>query len=1026
MSSVYYNARHFSASLLSSFVKRALAIICLGLSGTISAQITVGFQGGEPGDTWGYTASAASALASSEAFQGPNKTTGTKSLVVGGTTGGGNCFAGTSGTGTSTAHSFTFDALDISSSSGSVRTLTFNWGNRFPSCSGTGWDTQENLVFTAYHNGVAQAPVTLATGSNNAAYSIQSHSYTWSVPACLTSFHFVISITTNRADELLFIDDVKLTAPQLNGSLQTSAITGNVSVCAGSTEIYSVTPEPGISYTWGGLPAGASFTTPNGTTGSSSITVNWGTVAPGTYTLTVTPSNSCGTIGTPQTISVTILPPAAPVTITGPTSLCSGETITLTSSYATGNTWSPGGETTASITVTAAGTYTVSVATPCGPVTVSYVVTLNPAPNIQSVTPTPISCFGSTDGSITINSTDTGLEYSLDGVTWQTGNTFNNLASGTYTPQVRSADGCAITLSPVSLTEPAAVTASASNGGPYCAGSPILLNGTTASTGTPSFSWTGPNGYTSATQNPTDATAAGTYNLIVSVNGCTSPASTTTVTIHSAPVATASNTGPYCAGSPIQLNSTTSSPGTFSYSWTGPNGYTSAVQNPSNATEAGTYQVVASENGCQGAPASTIVVINALPVAQAAYTAPFCTGSALQLNGSTPSTGTISYAWTGPNGYTSSAQNPSDGAAAGIYTLTVTANGCTGSPVSIVVVSEVPALVVSNTGPYCEGLPVQLNGSTPASGPITYSWTGPNGYTSTVQNPSDATQGGIYSLTITANSCSNVASTVVTIKPNPVAAFSSSVPCAADSMSFTSFCSVPNPEVINSWHWDFGDGSTSPEQHAKHLFAGSGTYSVMLRVTTTSNCTAAVTKNVEVKSGPDANFYFSPTTISVLDPTVQFINSSSDAVTYLWDFGYEDNQSAETSPVFTFPAQQGDYTVKLITYNAEGCMDSITKTVSVKEELIYYIPNAFTPDGDEFNQAFKPVFSSGFDAENYTLLLYNRWGETIFESHDVATGWDGTYKGELVPEGTYAWSIVVKHRQTDAFERIAGQVTLLK
>jgi hypothetical protein len=436
---------NFQFSKRSTLKKQILALIFLGSTGTLSAQVTVGFQGGEVGDPWGFTSTGASALSISEATQAPNKVTGATSLVVGGNTGGGNCFATGSGNGPNTARTFTFNTLDITSSNASTRTLTFNWGNRYPACSGTGWDSGENLTFKAYHDGVAQATVTLATGNNNAQFSILTNSYTWSVPPCVNQFYFVISVTTNRADELLFLDNVKMTAPQLNGSLVTSPISGNTSVCVGATENYSVTPEAGISYTWSGLPAGASFTTTNGTTASSTIGVNWGTTPTGTYSITVTPSNACGVIGTPQTISVTILPAPTPVTISGPTSMCPGDIVTLTSSYSTGNTWSPGGLTASAISITTAGTYTVSTSTSCGIITASHTVTLDPVPTVQSVTNTPISCFGATDGSLTIHSTDSNLEYSLDGITWQTGNSFVNLAAGTYTPSVRFVGGCSTT-----------------------------------------------------------------------------------------------------------------------------------------------------------------------------------------------------------------------------------------------------------------------------------------------------------------------------------------------------------------------------------------------------------------------------------------------------------------------------------------------------------------------------------------------------------------------------------------------------
>jgi gliding motility-associated-like protein len=100
----------------------------------------------------------------------------------------------------------------------------------------------------------------------------------------------------------------------------------------------------------------------------------------------------------------------------------------------------------------------------------------------------------------------------------------------------------------------------------------------------------------------------------------------------------------------------------------------------------------------------------------------------------------------------------------------------------------------------------------------------------------------------------------------------------------------------------------------------------------------------------------------------------------------------------------------------------------VKEELAYYIPNSFTPDNDEINNVFLPVFKSGFDPNNYSLLIFNRWGQIVFESHDVNTGWDGNNisGGEMVQDGTYTWKIEFKAKLSPQRKIITGHVNVLR
>src|SRR5207253_538357 len=283
----------------------------------------------------------------------------------------------------------------------------------------------------------------------------------------------------------------------------------------------------------------------------------------------------------------------------------------------------------------------------------------------------------------------------------------------------------------------------------------------------------GPNGFTSAQQNPTRSNAttadAGTYSVTITVNGCPSAAGTTNVVVNATPATpTASNGGPYCEGATISLSTPFVSGAT--YAWTGPNGFTSAQQNPtrSNATtaDAGTYSVTITVNGCSSAAGTTNVVVNptsAIPTATNG--GPYCEGATIALF--TPTVSGATYSWTGPNGFTSSDQNPTRPSAAvadaGTYSVTVTVNGCTSAAgTTNVVVNPAPATpTASNGGPYCEGATISL--STPAVTGATYAWTGPNGFTSSNQNPTRASattaDAGTDSATVTENRCPPAAGT---------------------------------------------------------------------------------------------------------------------------------------------------------------------------------------------------------------------------------------------------------------------------
>src|SRR4030095_4812616 len=263
-----------------------------------------------------------------------------------------------------------------------------------------------------------------------------------------------------------------------------------------------------------------------------------------------------------------------------------------------------------------------------------------------------------------------------------TRNNVTTAMDGNYTLTITN-NGCTSAAGTTNVQINAApATPNPSNNGALCEGQTLNLS---ANVSADSYQWNGPNGYTSTNQNPTrtNVTTAmdGNYSLTVTENGCTSAAGVTNVVINAAPATpNPSNNGPLCAGQTLNLQANVTAD---SYSWTGPGGYTQTGQNPTmtNVTTAmdGNYSLTVTINGCTSAAGVTNVVINAPPATpNPSNNGPLCAGQTLNLQANVTAD---SYSWTGPGGYTSTAQNPTrtnvTTAMDGNYSLTVTINGCT-------------------------------------------------------------------------------------------------------------------------------------------------------------------------------------------------------------------------------------------------------------------------------------------------------------------------------------------------------------
>jgi gliding motility-associated-like protein len=252
--------------------------------------------------------------------------------------------------------------------------------------------------------------------------------------------------------------------------------------------------------------------------------------------------------------------------------------------------------------------------------------------------------------------------------------------------------------------------------------------------------------------------------------------------------------------------------------------------------------------------------------------------------------------------------------------------------------------------------------------------------------------------------------------------------CAPLTVTLTN--TSTSPGALVDCIWDIEGGATlSGCGTVSYTFESGGLYDVTLTTTSANGCSnsATYTDLIYVEDVPIASFIASGIDLTNLMTEVHFENTSIGAVSYLWNFGDNTALSTQVNPIHVFPDDaSGSYVIELIAYSPLGCTDTTWLVINISEELIYYVPNTFTPDGDDYNETFKPVFTAGYDPYDFTLLLFNRWGEIIWESHDVEVGWDGTYGGKLMPDGVYTWKIDFKTTESDERVMITGHVSIIR
>ena len=371
-----------------------------------------------------------------------------------------------------------------------------------------------------------------------------------------------------------------------------------------------------------------------------------------------------------------------------------------------------------------------------------------------------------------------------------------------------------------------------------------------------------------------------------------------------------------------------------------------------------------------------------------------CSGESIQLNVS----GGTNYEWSPANTLDNpNADNPTANPTENT-TYTVMGEGTCGSRDTVSVTINIDEFNFS-LGPdvsFCEGMNnVFLDAG---SEPTSYLWN-----TNETTQIINVTSEGLYSCTVTSpNGCSYT---------DEVNTMSSFIPTIEFYTPFDSACPPASFQLVDStlaqsddpivaWNWTIA-GQQSNTPATAITIDNSGSYDVTLEVVTELGCRSSLTipNYLIVHETPKADFSVQPLEISHCNTTIDIVNLSTNYDSLSWDLGDGTIINDDTISQYNFD-EVGNYIIRLTTTNEFGCQTNYNVQVLPEKRIPFYAPNAFTPDGDEVNEVFKPILGC---AKNYELWVTNRWGAVVFYSNDAEVGWDGKYKGQLAPVGVYTW-----------------------
>jgi len=744
---------------------------------------------------------------------------------------------------------------------------------------------------------------------------------------------------------------------------------------------------------------------------------NPGSVGKGQFNIKYTPSLACSL---PADTTVNVVDTLKAIQSNFALA-CNGDANAIINTTTTGGkqplsfTWSnDASNNTRTATGLAAGTYTFTATDALGcQATVVHFVT-QPSKLIFSATPTLVhnSCNGSNNGTAQIFPSGGTSPYALDlfpnSGAFNGADTYTNLPANTYTVTLKDANNCTVTDN-FTITEPAAIAITSTVNTAYC-GKPdgsITINSVNGGTAPYTYSWS--NGSTSQNLN---TVVSGTYTLTITDSKNCVFSEAFTVPDTPGPTVSFTATDPTCFnGTNGSIVATPTTAGSYTYAWSDLTGQTSANSTFSNIG-IGTYTLVLTDNsnGCSstntislGQPSQVIVtdVRDSL----------LCDGQAWSVNlaatGGNGSPYSFSINGAAITGSVYAISSP------GVYTIDATdALGCVAvndvfrityrNPLSV---SLVPLTTV------CPGDLISLT-ATPNGGkpPYTYTWsTGQTGQT--INIPTDENTSN-ETITVTLNDgCSTPATTTTIINTYPVPSLNpTAVPMDGCEPLITRISL--NTSNVNNIVWTMGDGNTLPDlTDFDYEYATQGSYLVSVTGKSVDGCnlSGGIPQPIQVYPLPTGSIQaLHSDRLTIINNAGSFrINANYPLGAVQWVLtlnGDTITKSNSQKFVYQFPDSVTTYLLHATFFTPYGCPGEAFIEVPVYNEYFFYVPNTFTPDGDGYNELFF-IGWGRFQRTDFHILIFDRWGEELFEADDPDFTWDGKYQGEIVRSGTYVWKI---------------------